>query len=61
MAEPNTSIKYYFIQDEVTKGSVNVVRPSTDMVADVLTKGLYKDQFMKFRRGKGFQRVSRSV
>ena len=48
------SIKYHFIRDQVDKGSVKLQYcPTEDMVADMLTKGLPKEQFAKLRSMAG--------
>ncbi len=48
------SIKYHFVRDQVTKGTVKLKYcPSKEMVADMLTKGLPKDQFVKLRQMAG--------
>ena len=42
--------KYHFIRDEARKGTINVQYcKSEDMVADMLTKGLHAEQFVKLR------------
>lgn len=47
-------IKYHFIREQVEKGTVVLKYcPSKDMVADMLTKGLTKDQFNKLRTMAG--------
>ena len=44
----HVSIKFHFIRDQVSKGFVQVIYcPSSDMLADALTKGLTKDRFVK--------------
>ena len=44
------AIKYHFIRDHVSSGSVELKYCCTkEMVADMLTKGLYRDQFEKLR------------
>jgi hypothetical protein len=48
------SIKYHFIRDQVEKGAVELKYcPTKEMVADMLTKGLPKEQFMKLRSMAG--------
>ena len=50
-------IKYHFIRDE--EGAVNVEYcPTTDMVADALTKGLSKDQFANLHQTMGLTKCS---
>ena len=47
----HVAIKYHFTRDEVKKGKINVRYCKTeDMIADMLTKGLYAEQFMKLRK-----------
>ena len=44
-------IKYYFIHDLVTEESVRLEYcPTKEMMADMLTKGLNRVQFFKFRK-----------
>ena len=55
------SIKYHFIRDQVDKGSVKLQYcPTEDMVADMLTKGLLKEQFAKLRSMAGVISLRRS-
>jgi len=43
-------IKYHFIRSECSRGKVNVVYlPSSDMVADILTKSVSKDKLRQFK------------
>ena len=52
-------IKYHYIRDQVSKGNIDVIYcPSTDMVADMLTKRLSKFQFEKLRCMAGVKSVS---
>ena len=45
------SIKYHFVRDQVTEETIKVEYcPTTEMIADMLTKALPKDQFTKLRR-----------
>ena len=44
------SIKYHFIRDQVNEGIVKLEYcPTKEMVADMMTKGLPKEQFVKLR------------
>ena len=48
------SIKYHFVRDQVSEGTVELKYcPTQDMIADMLTKGLAKDQFTKLRKLAG--------
>ena len=48
------SIKYHFIRDQVEKGIVELKYcPTKEMVADMMTKGLPKEQFVKLRSMAG--------
>ena len=48
------SIKYHFIREQVEKKAVELKYcPREEMVADMLTKGLAKEQFQKLRRLAG--------
>ena len=54
-------IKYHFVRDQVTEGTIKLKYcPTTEMVADMLTKGLPKDQFMKLREMIGLDKCSDS-
>ena len=45
------SIKYHFVRDQVSKGAVTLrYCPTKDMIADILTKGLSREQFVKLRK-----------
>lgn len=47
-------IKYHFIREQVEKGTVKLNYCCTnDMIADMLTKGLCKEKFVKFRNMAG--------
>lgn len=47
-------IKYCFIHDEIANGIVRIEYiPTTDQLADVMTKGLGKNLFVKHRDGLG--------
>ena len=44
------AIKYHFIRDETKKGKIDVQYIKTDdMIADMLTKGLYAKRFARLR------------
>ena len=48
------SIKYHFVRDQVTEETIKVEYcPTTEMIADMLTKALPKDQLTKLRRMVG--------
>ena len=48
------SIKYHFIRDQVDKGIVELKYcPTKEMVTDMMTKGLPKEQFTKLRSMSG--------
>ena len=52
------AIKYHFIRDETKKGTIDVrYCRSSDMIADILTKGLYAEQFMKLREMAGVKEL----
>ena len=47
-------IKCHFVRDQVDKGAVNIVYcPTSNMLADLFTKGLLKGQFTKLRELTG--------
>ena len=47
-------IAYHFIREQVSNGTVKLkYRPTKEMVADMLTKGLSRDQFVKLRKMAG--------
>ena len=47
-------IKYHFVREEVIKGTIELQYcPTHDMIADVLTKGLSNDKFIRFRNMMG--------
>lgn len=51
------SIKYHFVRDQVSKGTVDVKYcPSTDMIADITTKGIPKTQFTRLREMIGLRK-----
>ena len=52
------AIKYHFVRDETKKGTINVQYCRTDdMIADMLTKGLYAEQFAKLRDMSGIKEL----
>ena len=54
----HVDIKYHFIRDEARKGTINVQYcRSEDMVADMLTKGLHAEQFVKLREMTGLKEL----
>ena len=47
-------IKHHFIQDKVKNGSIAVKYCKTEeMIADMVTKGLYSERFVKLRKMTG--------
>ena len=55
------SINYHFIQDVVMNGTVEVKYcPTQEMIADMLTKGLPKNLFIKLRNMIGLVKCSGS-
>ncbi len=47
-------IKYHFIRDQVKDGSIELKYcPTEEIVADMLTNGLYGDRFVKLRDMSG--------
>ena len=56
------AIKYHFIRDEVKKGKIDVRYCKTeDMIANMLTKGLYAEQFMKLREMAGVKNYTNNL
>ena len=52
-------IKYHFIREQVNSGTVELRYCCTgEMVADMLTKGIYRNQFVKLRCMAGIKRLS---
>ena len=50
----HVAIKYHFVCENVSDGTVRIEYcPTNDMVADILTKGLPRVQFMKLRKMAG--------
>ena len=53
------SIKYHFVRDQVDKKVVKLSYcPTNDMIADIMTKGLPKEQFLKLRSLTGVKQVT---
>ena len=51
-------IKYHFIRDQVNDGMVEVKYcKSEDMLADIMTKGLYGERFTRLRRMVGVEKM----
>ena len=47
-------IKHHFIREQVSRGTVQLEYcPTTDMTADILTKGLSRETFVKLRAKTG--------
>ena len=52
------AIKYHFIRDEVKKGKIDVQYCKTeDMIADMVTNGLYAERFIKVREMAGVKEL----
>ena len=52
-------VKFHFVRESVNNGTIAVeYRPTAEMVADTLTKGLAKPKFEKFRNDRGFLNVT---
>ena len=55
-------VKYHFVRESVEKEINSVVYcPTAEMVADVLTKGLAKPKFEKFREAMGVLDVTSAI
>lgn len=55
------SIKYHFVRDKVNDGTINISYcPTTEMIADMLTKGLPTGTFNKLRKMIGLEVCSGS-
>ena len=53
------AIKYHFIRDETKNGTIDVhYCRSEDMIADMMTKGLYAERFEKLRDMTGVKKMS---
>ena len=54
-------IKYHFVRDQVAEGTIKIEYcPTSEMIADMLTKGLPKVQFVKLREMIGLDKCSDS-
>ena len=52
------AIKYHSIRDETKNGTIDVQYCRTeDMIADMLTKGLYAERFVKLREIAGVKEL----
>lgn len=50
----HVDIKYHFVRDHVNSGNIKLVYcPSEDMIADMLTKGLNRENYRKLRNNAG--------
>ena len=51
-------IKYHFVREQVNNGNVELIYcRSENMIADMLTKGLYRDHFVKLRQMAGVKEM----
>ena len=51
-------IKYHYVREAVQDGVISLQYcPTNDMIADLLTKGLSKEKFERFRRAMGMDNV----
>uniref|UniRef100_A0A1X7TJD0 Copia protein n=1 Tax=Amphimedon queenslandica TaxID=400682 RepID=A0A1X7TJD0_AMPQE len=51
-------IKYHYARQQVKEGNIEIVYcPTEEMVADMLTKGLSQDKFVKFREMAGVKEM----
>ena len=58
----HVDIRYHFVRDHVDKGNVFIVFcPTSDMLADIFTKGLARAQFIKLRELVGLTPRPRST
>ena len=54
------SLKHHFVRDHVKEGSIEVKYCRTDeMIADMLTKGISGEQFVKLRRMTNIQELQK--
>ena len=52
-------IRHHFIREKVNDGDIQLLYcPTGDMVADMLTKGLYQHQLKKLMDGAGVKRLN---
>ena len=52
-------IKYHFIREQINSGTVELKYfPTEDMIADMLTKGLHKEKFVKLRKMVGIKAMN---
>ena len=59
MKGQNTDIKYYFIQDKVQEGEVNLKYiPTDEQTKDILTKPLSRIKFAYFREKMGIVEIT---
>ena len=53
------AIRYHFIREQVNNGTVELRYCRTnEMIADMLTKGLHRDQFIRLRHMVGVRAMS---
>ena len=59
MDKQNTSIKYHFVREQVSNGTIRLKYCQTDeMTADMFTKGLAKTIFAKLREKAGIKDIT---
>jgi hypothetical protein len=53
------AIRYHYVREKALDKTIDVQYcPTNDMVADILTKGLTLDKFLKFRELSGIKDLS---
>jgi hypothetical protein len=47
----HVSIRYFWIKDKIDNGDIEVIyKPTEDMIADIMTKPLHGDHFIRLRK-----------